>query len=321
MRRSTLALAAILGFSCAAHAQCSDTLYLQSIMVYRQTLHNDSVLKAWDSTTVNPWSSADLLQAGPLGYSVLNLSADSVEHFLRFKSNCPPDSVSDILVSRIRDTLTQVRLSLVHQISVDTFIASEHVDRKGDGSTILTYPANYPLYFIWQSPDFQVGLAPGGSAIEGWSSVCRYYTFKSPQTNIYTLSSPIVPIRQVVLDSISSCLSASQVGAVGHGTDSVRTELVMYHYTYDFDPPTSAIRSRDALNQNFLARSIAQGVEIRIDHAAQVQVIGLDGKMATSFAVHVGTNLWDGRGASGNRLTGLWIVRAEGVGAVPVVLR
>jgi hypothetical protein len=326
MRRSTLALAAILGASALASATCDDTLYLQSITVYRQSLKNDTTLGTWDSTVVNPWSLTDLLNAGPVGYSMTGFSADTVRHYLRFSSDCTPDSVSNVLVAAVRDSL----VGLAQAISVDTAENPQKVDRIGDGIRVITLSdsaANYQiaLTYLWQStPSFQIGLLQDSTTIEGWTSLAHSYTYthNGSGTGISLNRSleTVDAAEGITLGNIHTFLQNQPLVSATGGIDSVRIDLALYKYVYGTIHP-SAIVPRTASVRGFSAHGVAGGVEIQLGQATRVQIMSVDGKMATSFAAHAGSNLWDGRGASGNRLPGLWIVRAEGVGAVPVVLR
>ena len=327
MRRSTLALAAILGASALASATCDYTLYLQSITVYRQSLKNDTTLGTWDSTVVNPWSLTDLQNAGPVGYSMTGFAADTVRHYLRFSSDCAPDSVSNVLVAAVRDTLVLAPAGggPTQLISVDTAENQQKVGRTG-ASLISFEGMNDTFDFMWQFPSVQIGMPHGSTDIEGWTSLSHSYVFTHTSTGSNIASSGILetvnPARRIAEGYLISSLSnqAPTVRSVGSGTDSVRTDLAMYKYSYETAVP-DAVLPRSAVVRGFAAFGVEGGVEIQLGQASRIQIVGLDGKMATSFAAQAGSNLWNGRSASGNRLTGLWIVRAEGVGAVPVVLR
>jgi len=207
MRTSTLALAAILGTSALAGATCDDTLYLQSITVYRQSLKNDTTLGTWDSTIVNPWSLADLRNAGPVGYSVTGFSADTVRHYLRFSSDCTPDSVSNVLVALVRDSL----VGTTQTISVDTVDNPQKVGRTG-ASLISFEGVNDTFDFMWQFPSVQIGMPRGSTAIEGWTSLSHSYVFTHTSTGSNIASSGILetvnPARRYTEDYLISSLSS-----------------------------------------------------------------------------------------------------------------
>lgn len=316
MRRFILAAIALLGVATAASAACTDTLFLQSITVYRQTLKNSATLGTWDSVLVNPWSLADLANAGPVGYAVAVGASDTALHYLRFSSNCGADSISVVTGAWVRDTLA----GTTHAVTADTFDLSLKVERTG-ARWISFNGVNDTFEFLWKSNVFQLGQLQGGSAIEGWSQLANSYKFTATNDSINSILQSISPVREGALQNIESFLSEQSpwVASVGHGTDSVRIDLALYKYSYGTAAPTS-IAPRTATFRAMSARSVGAGVEIRLGTAAAVQILSPDGRVARILPAAT-AQTWDGRDAHGRKLSGIWIVRAEGVGAVPVMVR
>ena len=322
MRRFILSALALFTIAASANATCDDTLYLQSITVYRQTVRNDTVLGTWDSTVVNPWNLSDLKNAGPLGYSVAYRATDTALHYLRFSSNCGSDSTSNVTIARVRDTLTTVQLKKVHQVSVDTFNTRMTVNRMGDGDGHVNY-ANAVLDYLWESGSaFQIGVQHGTATIEAWSGTGMGYIFSSAGTSMRGISQPIGALRQSPVNNAVSFLSSlkSDVDLVGKGKDSVRTELLMYRYVYDFTSPLTSILPHAVAFRSMSAHSVGTRVEIRLGAPAAVQILSPNGQVARVLPAAAEQN-WDGKDAFGRKLTGIWIVRAEGIGAVPVMVR
>jgi hypothetical protein len=339
MRRSTLALAAILGFSCAAHAQCLDTLYLTDLTVLHMSVADSKNLGTWDSTSLNPWNDSDLVKADAVNLGsyegVYQPHSRTATHPRTIFFSCGADShsvVEEVAVtdsfysnSRGMPTTTTSITTAMNSLALTLATNQGFVFNGVDESFAI-------LYIDELNNSISVGRQALSDSLQSWSSSPLAFYFTTPSSgqslvpNVLSTVGGYYPgaLKNYALSTPDSALAAlaPYVDEIAsHQVDSTRMEVKVFHYTYSYSRPTSAIRNRSGFSQSFQARSTAQGVEIQIDHATQVQIVGLDGRLATSFAAHAGTNLWNGRSASGNQLTGLWIVRAEGVGAMPVVLR
>jgi hypothetical protein len=134
------------------------------------------------------------------------------------------------------------------------------------------------------------------------------------------LTPQITPFRESPMGSYSDLLGSIQSSLSG-GADSVVAELRMFKYVYDYASPAAAVLPHASIAEKFVVRALSSGVELVLPRPTLVQIIDLNGRVVRNFAGGLGRQTWDGRDAFGRKLSGVWIVRAEGLGAVPVILR
>src|ERR1035437_203102 len=318
MRRFILAALALFGAATAANATCADTLYLQSITVYRQTLRNSATLGTWDSSlAINPWDSNQLVQAGPVGYSISFGGKDTVTHYLRFQYNCGADSNTTVLSARMVDTLALVREDYVHKVRADTVRQMQKVVMK-DSTITQVGGALISLSKVWNADSFEVGTRDG--VRQAWQGLYHSLIYKGKGITAGYLTPQITPFRESPMGSYSDLLGSIQSSLSG-GADSVVAELRMFKYVYNYASPAAAVLPHASIAEKFVVRALSSGVELVLPRSTQVLIIDLNGRVVRNFAGGLGRQTWDGRDAFGRKLYGVWIVRAEGLGAVPVILR
>ncbi len=341
MRRSFLfASLAFLGVSSVAGAKCTDTLYLHSLTVYRQSLVNTATSGKWDSVVVDPRDTTSMLQAGPVsfapyqqdyGYPANAMLGNETFHPLIFSSGCGTDSVSPVAMWRIVDTLNQVsQIKTVHAIGLSRISRNLKVSRMQNIYFTLG-TQKLPLDFDWMSDLFDIGVAKGGSVVEGWNAMSVGFSFHHPvQVGESPLTNPPVyqtdrinPFSAMIDSYIASGLATMQksVDSLGKGVvDSTRLEMVKYHYIYGFDKPASVVPRAGRTSAFSLVPTVA-GWSISLPAKASVQVVGIDGRVIRQFPSNR-TVMWDGRDAHGLKVrSGIWLIHAEGFGSVPVLVR
>jgi|GEM_PF-1606753 len=339
MRRSTLALAVIIGFSYAAHAQCSDTLYLTRLTALHMSVVDSKNLGTWDSTSLNPWNDSDLVKADAVNLGsyegVYQPHSRTATHPRTIFVSCGADSQSVVEEVAVTDSFySNSRGMPTTTTSISTSMDSLPLTlATNQGFVFNGVDVSFAILYIDEIDNsLSIGRQDLSDSLQSWSSSPLAFYFTTPSSgqslvpNVLSTIGGYYPgaLKNYALSTPDSALVAlaPYVDEIAsHQVDSTRMEVKVFHYTYSYSKPTSAIHSPSGVSPLFQARATAQGVEIQLGQATRVQIVGLDGRLATSFAAQAGNNLWDGRSASGNRLTGLWIVRAEGVGAVPVLLR
>jgi hypothetical protein len=317
--RKSILIATLLAIGATtAGAACTDTLFLQSLTVYRQTLKNTATIGTWDSSlAINPWNLSELANAGPIGYSTDFGGKDTVTHVLRFQYNCGTDSITTVLSARIQDTLALVREDYVHKVRVDTIQQMQKVVMKG-ATNYTVNGAIVKFSNIWVADSFTIGARD--SVRQAWQGLYHNIIYKGINISAGYLNRKIGQFKEDPIASYAA-LSTTIQSALSGGADSVVAELRMFKYVYDYTQPSTAILPRAFGAAAFSIRTLASGVEIALTRSAQVQIVGLDGRVVRSFAGASGSQLWDGRDNAGRKLSGIWLVRAEGLGAKTVLVR
>lgn len=333
MRRFILAAIALLGAAAAAGATCVDTLYLTDLTVLHMSVTNSKVRGNWDTTSLDPWSDGDLGKANPVSLGkhefIYQPHSRTVTHPRTVYYKCDADSHSVIEYVTVSDSFYSdsrgndaVSTSLSTSTSVLSLALSKTSGFVFNGVT--KYFA--VLYLDDKNQTFSVGRRLSTDSLRSWrSNVMAFYFDSNTAPNVldvggyypgaledYAESSP-----DTALAALGPYVDKIKTGKV----DSTRMETKIFRYTYSYSKPSTAIRSLVATPRRFSARAGAQGVEIQLERQALVRIVGLNGTVAATFSAHAGSNLWDGRDAFRRKLSGVWIVRAEGLGAVPVMVR
>lgn len=343
MRPIALAAAALLTAIGSARAACSDTLYLQSLTVYSQTLRNTVALGTWDSLVVDPWDSAEAVKVGPLTLTpyegMFTTSADTMDHELRFSSNCGTDSVGPVLGARLTTTSaengTYVWKSIVSSQRTESqaritwkWIRNGSYQWKLGSETLWAND-------VWDSPDFTLASDTVTNTIVGWKGRTMGFAIKKPivqgsefppypDLDVYAISRMSVPFRKQVENYFTGTILPTfkpSVDAIGGGSiDSTRLELRLYKSVFSKQNPT-AIGPRPERSTRFSVVSGARGWTIALPRAAPLVVVGLDGRTVRSFAASE-TVQWDGLDASGAKVRpGVWYLQAQGLGSKAVLVR
>lgn len=343
MRSILLSSAVALAAATTARAACSDTLYLQSLTVYRQTLKNTVTLGAWDSVVVNPWDSADAIHAAPITLTpyegLFNPSADTMDHELRFSSNCGTDSVGPVLNTRVT-TASAANGTYIWK----SILSSQRHDsqakiiwkwiRNGSyqwtlGSEILS------AHDVWDSPDFTLASDTITKTIVGWKGRTMGFAIKKPiiqgselppypDLSVAGNSRMEAPFRKQVENYFTGTILPAlkpSVEAIGNGSiDSTRIELRMYKSVFAKQEPTRVAR-RSIRSTRFSVVPGAQGWSIALPRVAPLSIVGIDGRAVRTFAPSKSVQ-WDGRDASGTMVRpGIWYLHAQGIGSTPLLVR
>ena len=121
-------------FGASSQAACTDSLFLQSIPVFRQSLKNSATLGTWDSVKVNPWDPTDLLKAAPLGYPK-SLDEDTATHYLGFRIGCGADTNSAVQGTWVMTKRVRSGEEYRHQTRSESFTKDAGVIMQdGDGA-------------------------------------------------------------------------------------------------------------------------------------------------------------------------------------------
>ena len=333
MRRIILAAFALLGAAAAASATCVDTLYLTDLTVLHMSVANSKVRGILDTTSLDPWndgalSKADAVNLGDHEFIYLPHSRTAT-HPRTIYYKCDADSHSVIEYVTVADSFFSdsrgngaVSTSLVTSTSAVSLALSTNSGFVLNGVTKFFAL----LYLDNKTSTFSVGRRLSTDSLRAWSSDAMAFYFDSssaphPLNVGGYLPGALEDYAESTPDTALAALGP-YVDKISAGTvDSTRMEAKIFRYTYSYSKPATSVRSLVATPRRFSARTGAQGVEIQLDRQAKVSIIGLNGVVATTFSVQPGSNLWDGRDAFGRKLSGMWIVRAEGIGAVPVMVR
>lgn len=343
MRSILLSSAVLLAAATSARAACSDTLYLQSLTVYKQTLKNTATLGAWDSVVVNPWDSADAIKAAPITLTpyegMFNPSVDTMDHELRFSSNCGTDSVGPVLSSRV----TNVAAANGTYVWKSIFSSQRHDSQAKIiwkwtrvGAYLWTVGTDTLFaHDVWDSPDFTLASDTVTKTIVGWKGRSLGFAIKKPKIQGSELppypdlsvdgnSRMEAPFRKQVENHFTGRILPSlkpSVDAIGNGSiDSTRIELRMYKSVFAKQEPTRVAR-RSVRSTRFSVASGAQGWSIDLPRAAALSVVGIDGRTVRTFAPAKSVQ-WDGRDVSGVLVRpGIWYIHAQGIGSTPLLVR
>lgn len=324
--RLLLASIALAGMATSAGAACEDSLFLQSITVYRQSLKNTATLGEWDSVKVNPWDADDLLKAAPLGYLYSN-DGDTASHYLGFKYGCGGDTASAAQGARVITKRVRSGEEYRHQTTSESFTKDVGVTMIDGGGAGLTFNGEH-WSILWNSSLFQLGKKAAGAPRQNYDqNVISYkYTSSSTGSSVLTSSAGRYTVYHPILADYDKTLSEflTEVGAdvaeLGSGVDSVRTQIVRFRYEYDYTKPTTGVRS-SAPRAAFRVNVAANGWNIQLTRATPVSIYSTDGRLVRQFPA-ARSVVWDGRDASGAKVRpGLWVVRASGMGAMPVLVR
>ena len=337
MRRIILAaIVATIGSSEGARAQCVDTLTMKSLWLYHQSVVDSKAKGAWDSTVFDPTQAATWKNVGPVSYApyedTYKSHSRTVSHPTQILFACGQDSLSYVHWVRITDSSIadpSTPGGLLPWRYVDSSIQQLRLSR----SNISSYPVNgvnIPLSVLWGNDStFNIGKIKNDSVFQGWTGSFLAWAVPKPdslnwwQNAIrYQLTYPApTPIRYYVEQYADSAVARLPVDSVGlGGIDTARAELNMYHYIFAWKAGTSAVLPRTSAFRGLSVQAVGQVVEIRLGSPAAVQILSPDGRVARVLPAAV-VQTWDGRDAFGRKLSGVWIVRSEGLGAVPVVLR
>ena len=325
-----------LAMATVAGAACDDTLVLQSLTVYRQSLRNTATLGAWDSVVVQPIDSLGLLQASPVP-SVAFLGTDATPapetfHYTKFGSNCGLDSVSEVEAWRVVDTLGPLSQGggqgPVASLSKQTL---EIPVRKIKDQMIYSAGAMHSLAYEWSTDLFDVGMANAKGPIESWSAVVYGVSYhRTAGVPRLPVAQPIAydqsipkPISLMLNGFVANSLAGMRpsIDSIGGGVvDSTRIEIVKYRYVYS-DSRWVGISPRLLPRRDFQVWRTPLGWTLQLPKPASVQVVGLDGRMVRQFAA-ARSIAWDGRDAFGAKVhPGVWLLRAEGIGTLSVLVR
>ncbi|MEN9309385.1 MAG: hypothetical protein RL173_3317 [Fibrobacterota bacterium] len=327
MRRQILiASLAVATLAPVVSAACTDSMFLQSITVYRQNLKNSAVLSTWDTVKVNPWDANSLLDAGPLGY-LYSATPDTATHFLGFKYGCGADTGSKIQGVRVIDKRVRSGEDYSHQKSSETFTLDASVAMyDGDGAG-LTYAGEH-WSVLWNSSLFQIGKKASGTPRETYdqSAISYKYTSTTSGSSVLTSGAGTYPVVHPILADYEGVLSTFltnvgfDVAKVGSGVDSVRTQVVRFRYEYDYVKPSTGVRDV-AARAAFRVNAGANGWSILLPRAASLSIHSTDGKRVRQFP-SARSVVWDGRDAAGAAVhPGVWLIRAEGVGSMALLVR
>lgn len=330
MKAGISALALIFGLGGdLAWADCSDTLYLQKIVVYQQSLKNDTALSSWDKFEVNPWIQNDLVNAGPVGFSYINDGPDTAMHLMRFQYNCGSDSVSSVLYGRVVDSLrvkgegyTRVRYSDTTRQSVKS------VMNNGQGKGVVL-PFNGELInfaVIWDVGDEQIGKIAGGSARESWSANFVSYAFQKV-TGAFSYSVLMTPRSVRSAKAISDAdlrfhfqSVQPNVAKLGTAVDSVRTAIRVFQYVYDLTQPTTGLTQMSPI-PSLHVYSEGDRYKILLNQPEPVSIVSPSGHVARRFDANRSV-VWDLRDQTGVRVApGIWFLQIQGVKAIPVFVQ
>jgi hypothetical protein len=334
MRRFILSAFALFAASVTANAVCVDTLYLTDLTVLHMSVVNSKVRGNWDTTSLDPWNEGDLSKANSVNLGdhefVYYPHSRTATHPRTIYYKCDADSHSVIEYVTVSDSFfadtrgnNAKSTSLVTSTSALSLVLSKTTGFVFNGAT--KYFAT--LYLDDKKQTFSVGRRLSTDSLRSWSSNAMAFYFDSNTApNVLVDVGGYLPgaLEDYAESTPDNALSAlgSYVDKISAKTvDSTRMETKVFRYTYSYSKSVTAIRSLAANPRRFSVRASAQGVEIQMDRQARVSIVGLNGSVAKAFTARSGSTLWDGRDAFGRKLTGIWIVRAEGMGAVPVMVR
>ena len=315
---------------------------LQSLTVYKQTLRNTATLGTWDSVEVNAWDSASVLDAGPITLTPyegrFTTSADTMDHELKFSSNCGSDSVSPILQSRVTTSA----------VENGTYVwKSKFASQRRDTQAKVTWNWTKGAFFwkvgsdtlwannVWDSPDFALASDTVAKTIVGWKGRTLGLAIQKP--TIYGSGLPPVPnaaalaisrmeapFRKQIEAYFTGAILPSfkdSVDAIGKGSiDSTRLELRLYKSVFA-KASSTAVRPRTTHPKAFAVTAGPLGWTITAAQPTAISIYAVDGTPVRTFAP-TRRVVWDGKDASGAKVQpGMWVVRVHGQGAVPVLVR
>lgn len=331
--RLLLASIALAGAAASTGAACTDSLFLQSITVYRQSLKNTATLGDWDSVKVNPWDANDLLKAAPLGYPYSN-DADVATHYLAFKFDCGADTASAVQGARVITKRVRSGEEYRYQTTSESFVQDASVEMNdGQGKGLTMNGESFSI--LWKSnfPDksnrFNIGKKTASAPRLSYGQSAVSYIFSSSSTSTSWKSNAagwwgvhaVLADHEKVLSELLEDTVSLYVAKLGSGVDSVRTQIVRFRYEYDYTKPATGVRSSAAPRAAFRVNAGANGWNIQLTQATPVSIYSTEGRMVRQFPA-ARSVVWDGRDASGAKVRpGLWVVRASGLGAVPVLVR
>ena len=322
---ATLALATL---APVAGAACTDTLFLQSITVFRQSLRNSSTLGAWDSVKVNPWDSLEILKAGPVGFFGKFNIPDTSVHYLKTTYDCGVDSVSAVMATRVVNQKKMVGEDYLQVVSAEKFTKNLKVAMITNGGNGVNYQVNGALdhwSIIWSSDVFAIGKKDSAASRISYQSQGRSIIYKPTGISASAMGqyTSTTPVRAYLDGTISEFLGLtdSTVKKVGAGVDSVRTNVQLFRYEYVRAMPNVGILNKSALHTGFSVQKNSSGWNVVLPYSAQVNVVSLDGRIVRQLEPSTRA-FWDGRDASGLKLhSGVWLIHAQGLGSVSVLVR
>jgi len=333
MRRFILASLALLVAATTASATCVDTLYLTDLTVLHMSVVDSKIPGIWDTTSLDPWSDVDLQKAGPVDLGdhefVYFPHSRTATHPRTIYYKCDADSHSVIEYVTVADSFySDSRGNGVVSTSLATSTSTMSLALSKNSGFVFNGVTKYfaLLYLDDKTSTFSVGRRLSTDSLRSWGSDVMAFYFDSisaphPLNVGGYLPGALEDYAESTPDTALAALGP-YVDKIKTGTvDSTRMETKIFRYSYSYSRPVTAIRTLAATPRRFSVRAGAQGVEIQLERQALVRIVGLNGTVAATFSAQAGSNLWNGRNAFGRKLSGIWIVRAEGVGAVPVMVR
>ncbi|MBK8801722.1 MAG: hypothetical protein IPN71_06610 [Fibrobacteres bacterium] len=330
MKVGTVALIAlaISGMN-VAWADCDDTLFLQKIVVYQQSLKNETSLKSWDVSEVNPWDANDVLNAGPVGYSYIDGGPDTLKHLLRFQYNCGADSVSSVEYVKLIDSLRAKGEGFLRVRYAEKSLEMKRSTFNNGGGQGVSLPYNgTALSFsaLWEIGEERVGRLKDSAVRESWGFDLKSMSYFT-DTNGMAISTQgnyklLREAKVITMDDLSDNLNDIQtrVAKIGAGVDSVRTTIRLYKYIYDEARPVASISWRGGISPEFVSWKNGK-VTVSLNSPMQTTILSPSGRVVRRLDAARNV-VWDLRDQAGVRVQpGVWFVQVQGLKTVPVVVR
>lgn len=312
-----------------AEASCQDTMFLQSIAVYKQSIFNDTTLRAWDSVVVNPWDLQDLAKAGPIGFPKELFGPDTVIHFTKFQYDCGPDSVSKVAGVRIIDRVS----SGERRIVVEPMETSIKITKLIGGGSGFKYAyggkVQYWPILLW-SDNFLVGQNKVDPVGLSYRQLFREVAtkFNGNSFSVNTIASKgshtFTPMWEEMDELLPDAFDdvSSDIKGLNITVDSLRVTILRYRYVYAPTRPSVGIRHQTGNRPRGISilRS-GSGWDIRLPLEARSSIVTLGGRSVCQFP-STRRIQWDGLDAKGNAVgKGLLVFRAEGIGTETIWMR
>lgn len=329
--RSSILLAVLAGIATNAHALCSDTLVLRSISVFRQSVKNSATLGDWNRSVLTGFDQEQLREAAPIALPPTeddaNPEAVATEalHFSKITSNCGFDSVSSVEYHAV----TNPFLPGPGGVTVNSGSESMAVRRLTDSYFPVGSEVVNPK-FHWTSDRFDIAQVQSPDSIGAWSTWYVGRVFRKPASSGAgpAVDHPVAGVwtykifHHQVDNSIASALAAfrKSVDSIGTGDiDSTRFDVVKFRYVYESSAYTGIVGKEG--RSTFRATPAGDGWSISLPASLPLEVRAPDGRLVRRL--QGGRELWwDGRDAAGHRVPpGVWVLRVQGIGAVPVPVR
>lgn len=329
--RSSILFAVLAGIATNAHALCSDTLVLESISVFRQSLKNGATLGDWNQNTLTSFDQARLREAAPIALPPTeddaNAEAVTTEalHFSKIASNCGFDSVSTVEYHSVTSPFLPGSGVVVVASGTESMAVRRLTDSYFPVGSEVVNPK-----FHWTSDRFDIAQVQGPDSIGAWSAWYVGRVYRKPTSSgagpvvdypvAGALTYKIFPHQ--VDNQIASALAAfrKSVDSIGTGgIDSTRFDVVKFRYVYASSAYTGIVGKGSRTMFQVIAHG--QGWSVTLPASLPLQVLSPDGREIRRL--QGGRELWwDGRDAAGTPVpSGVWYLSAQGIGAVPVLVR